>query len=235
MQGEIAEGRPEKGERMSLTLESAAFEDGGWIPQAHGYDGGDVSPPLQWEGAPARTKAMALIVEDRDASNASFVHWLAYNIPASQNRFEAGVEHRGDKTDGTLQGRNDFDEVGYGGPKPPPGTKRRYSFTLYALDAPLDLEPGADKASLEEAMQGHVLDKAELRGRFVVGTGGEGNRVADRHYRQAATDHARSERASAAARDAKAALDSGEAEQLAEAEKRGKSRALGTHDQRGEP
>ena len=151
---------------MTLTLESDAFEHKGEIPRAHSYDGDDRSPPLRWNGVPSRAKALALIMEDPDAPRGTFVHWLAYNIPVTEPGLEAGMPHRGDKTEGTLQGKNDFNEVGYGGPKPPKGQRHRYVFKLFALDEKLDLKPGADKAALEHAMHGHTIAQAELIGMF---------------------------------------------------------------------
>jgi len=151
---------------MALTLQSDAFKDRGEIPEAHAYNGDDRSPPLRWSGVPEKAKALALIMEDPDAPSGTFVHWLAYNIPVTEKGLEEGMEHRGDKTEGTLQGQNDFGEVGYGGPKPPKGETHRYVFKLFALDSRLELKPGVDKQTLEKAMQGHTLAQAELVGTF---------------------------------------------------------------------
>jgi Raf kinase inhibitor-like YbhB/YbcL family protein len=151
---------------MALTLKSDAFEHKGEIPQTYAYDGADRSPPLRWDGVPQKAKALALIMEDPDAPRGTFVHWLAYNIPVTEQGLEEGLEHRGDKSEGTLQGLNDFNEVGYGGPKPPHGERHRYVFKLFALDDKLDLEPGADRQALERAMQGHTLAQTELIGTF---------------------------------------------------------------------
>jgi Raf kinase inhibitor-like YbhB/YbcL family protein len=115
---------------------------------------------------PPQAKALALIMEDPDAPRGTFVHWLAYNIPVTEGGLEEGFEHRGDKTEGTLQGKNDYEEIGYGGPKPPEGERHRYVFKLFALDTKLDLEPGASKEALERAIQGHTLAQAELIGTF---------------------------------------------------------------------
>lgn len=151
---------------MTLTLHSDAFDHEGDIPQAHAYEGDGRSPPLRWDGVPAQAKALALIMEDPDAPRGTFVHWLAYNIPVTERGLEEGLEHRGDKTEGTLQGRNDYGGIGYGGPKPPPGERHRYVFKLFALDAPLDIDSGADKRTLERAMKGHTLAQTELIGMF---------------------------------------------------------------------
>jgi Raf kinase inhibitor-like YbhB/YbcL family protein len=151
---------------MALTLQSDAFSHRGEIPEAHSHEGADRSPPLRWSGVPEKAKALALIMEDPDAPSGTFVHWLAYNIPVTENGIEEGMEHRGDKTEGTLQGQNDYGEVGYGGPKPPKGEKHRYVFKLFALDEPLKLDSGADKQALERALRGHTLAQTELIGTF---------------------------------------------------------------------
>ncbi|HKU38340.1 MAG TPA: YbhB/YbcL family Raf kinase inhibitor-like protein [Polyangiales bacterium] len=151
---------------MTLTLESPAFRAGAAIPTEYTADGDDKSPPLRWSGVPENAKTLALIMEDPDAPSGTFVHWLAFNIPATIDHLNAGTEHRGDYTDGTLQGKNGFDRVGYGGPRPPRGQTHDYVFRFYALDDRLGLEPGVSKEQIERAMQGHVLASAELRARY---------------------------------------------------------------------
>lgn len=149
---------------MALTLESPAFAPGAEIPRVYTGEGEDRSPPLQWSGAPEQTTTYALIVDDPDAPSGTFVHWVAFNIPASEPGLPEGVQHRGDMTDGTLQGRNDFDRFGYGGPLPPPGKPHRYVFKLFALDDRLDLRPGASKRDVERAMRGHIVDQTQIIG-----------------------------------------------------------------------
>ncbi len=151
---------------MPLSLSSPAFEPDAEIPSTHTGDGDDRSPPLAWDGAPAQTTTYALIVDDPDAPTGTFVHWVAFDIPAVENGLPAGVEHYGDRTDGMKQGCNDFDRTGYGGPMPPRGEMHRYRFKLYALDDRLPLDPGASRDELERAMRGHVLDEAQLVGRY---------------------------------------------------------------------
>jgi Raf kinase inhibitor-like YbhB/YbcL family protein len=151
---------------MTLKLTSPAFAPEAEIPRVYTGDGEDRSPPLAWSGAPEQTRTYALIVDDPDAPSGTFVHWVAFNIPAAGGELPEGVEHRGDLTDGTLQGRNDFDSIGYGGPRPPRGEAHRYHFKLYALDDRLNVEPGASKADVERAMKDHVLDQADLIGEY---------------------------------------------------------------------
>jgi Raf kinase inhibitor-like YbhB/YbcL family protein len=144
-----------------IVVSSAAFEPGGRIPKRHAPppDGQDLSPPLAWSGAPAATKAYALVVDDPDAGPPTFVHWVAWNLPASRTSLAEGASAAaGD----FVQGKNDFGKVGWGGPQPPPGKSHRYAFAVYALDAPLSLAPGSTAAQLVEAMKGHVLSTGRL-------------------------------------------------------------------------
>ncbi len=160
-----ADGSPAGGERMSFTLSSPAFEAGETIPVDYTCDGRDVSPPLRWGSTPAGTVTLALICDDPDAPVGTWVHWVVYNIPSSREGFDEAVPPEERLPDGTLQGRNDFGRIGYGGPCPPGGT-HRYFFKLYALDTKLDLPPGARKDNLLRAMKGHVLAESELMGRY---------------------------------------------------------------------
>lgn len=154
---------------MALHLQSPAFESGRDIPKLYTGEGDDCSPELRWSGAPDRTKAYALIVDDPDAPSGTFVHWVAFNIPAKDSGLPEGMQHLGDTTEGLRQGKNDFGRTGYNGPKPPPGKPHRYNFKLYALSEQLDLKPGATKAELERAMQGKVLEETQLTGNYARG------------------------------------------------------------------
>ncbi len=95
----------------------------------------------------------------------TWVHWVAYNIPATVRGLPEAVPAGQRLPDGTQQGLSDFRRPGYGGPCPPSGT-HRYVFTLYALDTALPPEPGMTKAALERAMQGHILGEAALMGTY---------------------------------------------------------------------
>jgi len=157
-------------EAGTLTVRSTAFPAGKAIPPKHTADGEDVSPALSWAGLPAETKELAMICDDPDAPRAqAWVHWVIYKIPADANALPEGVA----QTDapaapaGAMQGKNDFGHVGYGGPAPPRGHGvHHYHFTLYALDAALDLQPGLTKKQLLAAMEGHVLAEGEVVGTY---------------------------------------------------------------------
>ncbi len=149
-----------------MELRSSAFEPGGRIPRKHTREGADASPPLAWSGLPADTQSLALIVEDPDAPRGIFSHWVIFDIPIERAGLPEGVEHSGGFLDGRRQGDNDFEERGYSGPMPPEGECHRYLFRLFALDDRLQLEPGISREELLEAMRGHVLEHAELIGRY---------------------------------------------------------------------
>jgi Raf kinase inhibitor-like YbhB/YbcL family protein len=151
---------------MSLQLSTTAFSNGSTIPKQYTCDGPDLSPPLAWSGTPAGTQSFALIADDPDAPVGTWVHWVLYNAPGAAHELAEGLKKQDQLPDGTLQGRNDFRKIGYGGPCPPPGKPHRYFFKLYALDTKLNLKPGATKTEVESAMKGHVLGQAEYVGRF---------------------------------------------------------------------
>ena len=154
---------------MALTITSPAFANGHEIPSDFTCEGADISPALAWSGAPAGTKSLTLIVDDPDAPDPAapkmtWVHWVLYNLPADSRGLPEAVEP-GDLPSGTREGKNDWKRTGYGGPCPPIG-RHRYFFKLFALDDMLPDLKAPTKAELEKAMQGHILEKAELLGLY---------------------------------------------------------------------
>jgi len=145
---------------MPIQITSSAFKDGETIPAKYTCDGANVSPSLAWSSVPGGTRSLAVIADDPDAPVGTWVHWVLYDLPAGLTSLVEGVQGVG------LQGINDFRKIGYGGPCPPRGTPHRYFFKLYALDALANLKPGASKADLEKAMQGHILAQGQLMGRY---------------------------------------------------------------------
>jgi Raf kinase inhibitor-like YbhB/YbcL family protein len=150
---------------MEIKLTSSAFKEGEMIPRKHTCDGQDISPPLSWTSVPAGSKGLALIFDDPDAPAGTWVHWVLYDIPASFSGLPENFPAQAEFENGARHGKNDFRRYGYGGPCPPGGT-HRYFFKLYALDALLNLAPGATKAQLLEAMKGHILAQGQLMGRY---------------------------------------------------------------------
>lgn len=150
---------------MPMHLQSPAFFIGGYIPYKYTCDGENISPPISWELPPDGTTSFALIMEDHDAPNRHFTHWVAYDIPVNLRHLPEGVANQATLPNGGVQGQNDFGQLGYGGPCPPNGT-HRYFFKLHALDTLLALPAGASKADVMAAMEGHVLTAVELMGRY---------------------------------------------------------------------
>jgi hypothetical protein len=143
---------------------SGPFESGGTILERYGFFREDASPALTWANVPPGTQSFALLMDDMDAS---FSHWVVYNIPLTVTMLAEGIIGQPRLSDGTLQGINDNEILGYTGPFPPNGETHRYAFVFYALDAPLDIEPGARRGQVLAAMEGHVLGKSELVGTYV--------------------------------------------------------------------
>ncbi len=150
-----------------MQITSTAFEEGATIPKQYTGDGKDVSPPLRWSDAPAGTKSFALICDDPDAPRKEpWVHWVLFNLPADTKELPEGVPTKETLTSAAKQGKNDFGNIGYGGPAPPKGKPHRYYFKIYALDAMLDLKEGATKQQLEAAMKGHILAQGQVIGTY---------------------------------------------------------------------
>jgi len=156
--------RPEAWDEMDeFGLSSPAFGDGGRIPARYGHDEANVNPPLRIEGVPSSATVLALVMDDPDAlepTGTVWTHWTVWNVDPGTTE----IPEDWDAADAT-EGENDFGERGYGGPNPPDRT-HTYRLRLYALDARLDLPPGASAADLEAAMADHVLAEARLTGTY---------------------------------------------------------------------
>ena len=140
-----------------MILTSPAFENNKNIPKRFTCDGEGKNPPLKIDGIPKDTKSLVLIVDDPDAPMGTFVHWVVYDIPVISEIAEGAVPGK--------QGMNTMRGVNWIPPCPPSGT-HRYIFKIYALDKELGLKEGAGKPAGEKAMEGHILDKAELIGLY---------------------------------------------------------------------
>lgn len=154
---------------MTMTITSSSFPHLGVIPTRHTCEGHDTSPELFWTEIPEGTKSLVLIMDDPDAPDPAapkrtWVHWVLYNIPANSGGLPEAVAAR-DLPSGTLEGLNDWQRTGYGGPCPPIGS-HRYFHKLYALDTVLPDLNQPTKAKLEQAMQGHVIAHSELVGLY---------------------------------------------------------------------
>ena len=150
---------------MSIKITSPVIEEGGMIPKKYSCDGEDISPPLHWENIPEDTISIALISDDPDAPAGTWVHWVIYNIPPETNELPENIPPYNVLSDKSMQGKNDWGRIGYGGPCPPSGT-HRYFFKIYALDTALNPKPGATKKELLEIMQGHIIGEGQLMGKY---------------------------------------------------------------------
>jgi Raf kinase inhibitor-like YbhB/YbcL family protein len=150
--------------KMKIT--STAFLNDSTIPQKFTCQGEDISPALTWTGAPAEAQSFALLCEDPDAPGGTYIHWVIYNIPATERGLPENFPKRDKLPNGTRQGVNDFKQMGYGGPCPPPGKAHRYYFKLYALDAQINIPGEATRDQLLNAMHGHILAEGETMGTY---------------------------------------------------------------------
>lgn len=145
-----------------MELSSPAFEHHQPIPRTYSCQGRDINPALKFAGIPKNTKSLVLIMDDPDAPGGTWDHWIVWNISPTEKIDENSVPP------GAVQGKNGWGKNAYGGPCPPSGT-HRYFFKLYALDSSLSLSPRATKKELLAAMQGHILEQAELVGTYTKG------------------------------------------------------------------
>ncbi len=157
---------------MAMTIRSTAFEDGGSMAARFTCEGEDISPALIWDGIPAGTRSLALIMDDPDAPDPeaprmTYVHWVLYNLPPDSGGLPEGIAPR-DLPAGTREGVNDWRRTGYGGPCPPIG-RHRYFHKLYALDVVLEDLGEPTKDDLLAAMEGHILARAEVVGTYRKG------------------------------------------------------------------
>ncbi len=139
---------------QALIVSSPTLTAGESIPQDYTADGRNVSPPLQWSGAPASTKEFAVILDDPDVPMPQpFVHWVIYKIPATAKGLPEGIPidpaaAMPAEIAGAVQGTSGFRRPIYRGPAPPPGKPHHYHFKVLAIDAVLDLKPGLTKAEM---------------------------------------------------------------------------------------
>lgn len=142
----------------TLTVKSPAFMENGFIPSKYTCIGENINPEISVTGIPAEAKSLALIMDDPDAPNGDFVHWVMWNIPVQEKIAENSAPG--------IQGLNGRKENKYTGPCPPGGT-HHYHFKVYALDAILlNLPATTDKQGLLNAMEGHILASGDLVGLF---------------------------------------------------------------------
>ena len=154
----------------TITVTSPTLKANEVVPIDHTADGKNESPGLNWSGAPANTKQFALIYDDPDVvfGGQTFVHWVVYKIPGTAKGLPANLPidqvtlTAPPEIAGAIQGLSGFKRPFYRGPAPPPGKPHHYTWTVYALDAELPLEPGLNRNQLMEAMRGHIIGQGSL-------------------------------------------------------------------------
>ena len=167
-----AAAQPKAPARPGLTLTSSAFEDGAVIPNKYTQsDPNPISPKLDWTNVPSGVVSFALIMHDPDTAPQKKVedilHWMAFNIPGSATGLPEGVPATATLPDGTVQAKSFRGAGGYMGPGAgAAGPYHHYTLELFALDTKLDLGPDGTRADVLKAMDGHVLAKAAVTGRF---------------------------------------------------------------------
>jgi Raf kinase inhibitor-like YbhB/YbcL family protein len=149
----------------TIELRSESFANGDTIPAKHSCDGRNLSPKLSWSNIPDSARELVLICDDPDAPSGTWVHWVLYGLSPDSAGLPEDIPQK-DVAPGVRQGRNDFRKMGYGGPCPPRGPAHRYFFRLYAIDKQLDLKPGATKAEVMKAIEGHIVASGELMGLY---------------------------------------------------------------------
>lgn len=160
--------------KPGLTLTSSSFEDGGIIPNKYTQAAAPekpISPALAWTHVPDGTVSFALILHDPDTSlthtTEEVLHWMVFNIPATATSLPEGVGDQAQLADGSIQALNRAKKVGYlGMGASAAGPYHHYVFELFALDTKLSLGPDATRADVLKAMDGHILGKGVLVGRF---------------------------------------------------------------------
>lgn len=150
-------------DQTDLTLSSPAFEDGGPIPEQYGRNEQDVNPPLRISGVPDDAAALTLVMDDPDAVEPAgkvWLHWLVWNIPPDRTEIPERWQ-----PDVAVEGINDFDESGYGGPAPP-DEQHTYRFRLFAVEEVLDRSESASKSDVVDASRNNLLAEATLSGTY---------------------------------------------------------------------
>ena len=143
-----------------MEISSVAFQNNQNIPAKYTCDGQNINPPLEFKGVPDKAQSLVLICDDPDAPAGTWTHWTVWNINPQLNKIEENsVPEEG------IEGKTSKGDTGYHGPCPPSGS-HRYFFRVFALDAKLNLDTSANIGQLQKAIEGHILEQAELVGLY---------------------------------------------------------------------
>ncbi len=143
-----------------MEVKSTSFKNNGNIPSKYTCDGDNVNPPLIIEDIPENTKSIAIIMDDPDAPSETFTHWIVWNIKPEGDKLT--IE---ENSKPGVEGINDFNKTGYGGPCPPSGI-HRYFFRIYALNSELNLEENSGRVELENQIKKHRIEESVLMGTY---------------------------------------------------------------------
>ncbi|PNR92476.1 YbhB/YbcL family Raf kinase inhibitor-like protein [Petrotoga sp. 9PWA.NaAc.5.4] len=153
---------------MSLKVSSPSFKNNDYIPTKFSCEGRNINPSLLIENIPDSAKSLALIMDDPDAPRGTFVHWVAWNIELA-NEIPENIpkKHQVSSPIKMMQGKNSADQTGYMGPCPPVGHGvHHYHFKIYIVDTEINLPESAKKEDLLKAIEGHIIDQAEIVGLY---------------------------------------------------------------------
>jgi hypothetical protein len=149
----------------TFTLKVDSLAPGSVLPDAYTCKGASESPEVSWDGIPPGTKSLALVLDDPDAPNGRFTHWLVFNIPPDSRGLPRAQPNAKVLVNGAQQGETSAGSRGYYPPCPPIGTTHRYVFRLYAVDMDIT-QPTADRDSIDWALTGHTIAKTEFTTTF---------------------------------------------------------------------
>ena len=149
----------------SFTITAASLTPGSVLPEVYTCKGASESPEVTWDGVPPGTKSLVLILDDPDAPNGRFTHWLVFNIPPDSSGLTRAQPNAKVLANGAQQGQNSGGSRGYYPPCPPIGTTHRYVFRLYAVDMDIT-QPTADRESIDWALTGHTIAQTEFTTTF---------------------------------------------------------------------
>jgi hypothetical protein len=146
-------------------IRAASLSPGSVLPDVYTCKGASESPEVAWSGVPNSTKSLVLILDDPDAPNGRFTHWIVFNIPPDSHGFSRAQPNTKVLANGAQQGRNSDGSRSYYPPCPPIGTTHRYVFRLYAVDMDIT-QPTADRESIDWALTGHTIAATEFTTKF---------------------------------------------------------------------
>ena len=159
---------PSDAATITLSSSGPSMTNGRIIRSRYSCDGANFSPKITWTGVPDEAETLALVVDDPDAPDGTFIHWLVYNLPPDVDGFEEGVGHPFASTPkGGSQGTNSFGGIGYSGPCPPTSETHRYRFHVYALNSELPVAALAKGAEVFAAMEGTIIGHGLFEAAYV--------------------------------------------------------------------